>query len=105
MVDDTKVETVASRLREISDSVHDEDKCKEYIDELYADLHYQLKRIAESGGYNAEIPQSYFWDKLKAINPMISASIFHRVEDKIWTLLRNDGFIIEEDFNSYCIRW
>lgn len=105
MVKDTKVETVASRLREISDAVHDEDKYKEYIDGLYADVYYHLERLAKSGGHDAEIPKNYFWDKLKAINPMISAFTFHRVEDKVLTLLSNNGFILEDDFGDYYIRW
>ena len=105
MVDNTKVETVASKLREISDSVHDGDKYKEYINGLYADVYHHLERLAESGGNDAEIPKNYFWDKLKAINPMISAFAFHKVEDEVWTLLRNDGFVIEDDFGDYYIRW
>lgn len=103
--DSPKVGTTAFRLKEISDSVHDEDKYKEYIDSLYADVLSHLEQLAKSGGHDAEIPKNYFWNKLKAINPMISASAFHRVEDKILTLLGNNGFILEDDFGDYYIRW
>ena len=100
-----KVGTAAFKLRKIGDSVHDEDKYKEYIDELYADVFSNLEQLAKSGGHDAEIPKNNFWDKLKAINPMISAFTFHRVEDKVLTLLSNNGFILEDDFGDYYIRW
>lgn len=105
MVKDTKVETVASRLREISDAVHDEDKYKEYIDGVYADIYYHLERLAKNGGTYAEIPQRYFADKLKIINPIIDVTTIDKIAGEVLTRLGNNGFIIRSYFTAYGIQW
>lgn len=105
MVDDTKVETVASKLRKISDSVHDGDKYKEYIDELYADVYHHLERLAKNGGTYAEISKRYFQDKLKTINPLVDAFTIDGVTNGILTKLGDDGFIVRGSFMDYDIQW
>lgn len=105
MVDDTKVETVASRLRKISNSVHDEDKYKEYIDVLYADVFSNLEQLAKNGATYAEISKRYFQDKLKTINPLVDAFTIDGVTNGILAKLGDDGFIVRGSFMDYDIQW
>lgn len=105
MTKDTKVKTGASRLREISNSVHDEDRYKEYIDWLYADVYCYLERLAKTGATYAEISKKYFQDKLKTINPIADGFMINEVTSKVLTKLSDDGFIVRSVFMEYSIQW
>lgn len=100
-----KVGTTAFRLRKISDSIHDEDKYKEYIDELYADVFSNLEQLAKSGATCADMPEGYFRDRLRAINPLIPVHVIDKVAGEVLERLSSDGFSVWHSFTFYDIQW